>query len=276
MQKYTLQPLVKYVGGKRKIAAEILSHLPNECIQYVEPFVGGGGMFCAAYHAGLTANGALLNDLNPNIIRLYTQIKNSSTAELEIMHEGMETLAEQFKEDPSVIYYAQRDAWNAGIRTNIGFIFLKQTAFNGLWRENKSGGFNVPVGDYKSFSHPTIEALSAWREALSNVTVTHGPFTSVKPLKGALVYNDPPYAGTFNSYTKEGWSGADQIALVAKCAEWGEAGFCALSNSADEGLAKEVDELWPKHTGPVGIAIKHSVAASSAKRVAKKEMLYLS
>lgn len=268
-----LKPLVKFVGGKRKIAAEILTHLPTKPSLYVEPFVGGGGMFCAAYEAGLTENGALLADINTNVIQLYHDVQTGKGAAI---HQALEDLNELYMEgDPSELYYRVREEWNSGEQDSVRFIFLKQLAFNGLWRENRKGGFNVPFGKYKRFAYPELEDFQAWEKALSGVQLWNTSFESVSVPYDALVYCDPPYAGTFTSYTKEGFNIETQKRLVMKCAEWGEAGFCALSNSDDADLASQVAELWPKSKSE-SIEITHTVSAKSTSRTKKQERLYLS
>ncbi len=244
----------------------------------MEPFVGGGGMFCAAYAAGLAGTGSVLSDLNPHIIKLY---KDTQAGRGPDIHKQLESYHEVFLAEHadggngSVFYYALRALWREGQQGSAEFITLKQLAFNGLWRESKKSGFNVPCAKYKRFIFPDLKDFQAWEKALEGITLVHGSFVDLEVPDGALVYSDPPYAGTFQAYTEEGFNNEDQLALVRKCAEWSEAGFSALSNSDCPELGDQVASLWPKSKSE-SIEITHSVAAKGSSRVKKQEKLYFS
>jgi DNA adenine methylase len=141
-------PIVKWAGGKTRLLSELRARLPDTFGRYYEPFVGGGALFFS-----LNPALAVLGDTNGALIEMYKAV----AADVEAV---IDTL-EQHRLAHSVdgYYYAVRDAWNSGewldhpIDAAAAFIYLNKTCFNGLWRVNQSGRFNVPRGDYKN---PTI------------------------------------------------------------------------------------------------------------------------
>jgi DNA adenine methylase len=256
MTNHDAKPFLKWAGGKGQLVAEIKSHLPKSLLEgkittYVEPFVGGGAVFFA-----LTKEYAFskvyLNDVNEEIILTYKVIQNSALDlinELSIMqqkylslpYEGRELLFYEVRkefnaEKASVDYNTYSSQW---ISHAAKVIFLNKTCFNGLYRLNSSGMFNVPFGKYRN---PTIcdkENILCVHYALKRVTLLTGDFEKTTEYINdeCLVYMDPPYrplntSSSFNDYSKESFNDDSQRRLAKWYAELdGRNASLMLSNS---------------------------------------------
>ncbi len=229
------KPFVKWVGGKRQLLRQFreLGLYPPEDFNpitntYYEPFVGGGAVFF-----DLLPKNAELSDLNNELVTTYNVIKNSVDELIESLQKHiydkeyyLEVRAKKI-EDLSDIEVASR------------FIFLNRTGFNGLYRVNKSGQFNVPFGRY---NNPVIcdeDNLRRVSDALQDVTITHQDYKNVlKTAKsGDFIYLDPPYypinaTSSFTSYTAEGFLEKEQTELRDTFVKLHKKGcFVMLSNS---------------------------------------------
>lgn len=213
------KPFVKWAGGKRQLAAKLLAHVPAKIGTYYEPFVGGGALFFAL--DGRFEH-ALLNDANKRLIETYAGVRDDVETVISLL-KTMPYLKTFYiatrKRDPDIMAEVDVAAW---------FIYLNKAGFNGLYRVNSSGGFNVPFGRY---TNPTIcdePGLRAAAEALAGVQLRDGDFEkAVKSAeRGDFVYFDPPYwpaspTSNFTGYTAGGFGAADHqrlrdIALVLK------------------------------------------------------------
>lgn len=229
------KPFVKWVGGKRQLLRQFreLGLYPPEDFNpitntYYEPFVGGGAVFF-----DLLPKNAELSDLNKELVTTYNVIKNNVAELIESLQKHiydkeyyLEVRAKKV-EDLSDIEAASR------------FIFLNRTGFNGLYRVNKSGQFNVPFGRY---NNPVIcdeDNLRRVSDALQDVTITHQDYKNVlKSAKsGDFIYLDPPYypinaTSSFTSYTAEGFLEKEQTELRDTFVKLHKKGcFVMLSNS---------------------------------------------
>lgn len=229
------KPFVKWVGGKRQLLRQFreLCLYPPEDFNpitstYYEPFVGGGAVFF-----DLLPKNAELSDLNNELVTTYNVIKNNVDELIQSLQKHiydkdyyLEVRAEKV-EDLSDVEIASR------------FIFLNRTGFNGLYRVNKSGQFNVPFGCY---NNPVIcdeDNLRRVSDALQDVTITHQDYKNVlKTAKiGDFIYLDPPYypinaTSSFTSYTAEGFLEKEQAELRDTFVKLHKKGcFVMLSNS---------------------------------------------
>lgn len=229
------KPFVKWVGGKRQLLKQFreLGLYPPEAFNpmtstYYEPFVGGGAVFF-----DLLPKNARLSDLNSELVIAYNVIKSNVDELIESLQKHiydkeyyLKVRAEKV-EDLSEIEIASR------------FIFLNRTGFNGLYRVNKSGQFNVPFGRY---SNPVIcdeDNLRRVSDALRDVIITHQDYKNVLEAArgGDFIYFDPPYypisaTSSFTSYTAEGFLEKEQAELRDTFVKLHERGcFVMLSNS---------------------------------------------
>jgi DNA adenine methylase len=203
------KPFVKWAGGKRNLLYEILPRFPKEFKQYYEPFIGGGAVFFAVYDR---LQHAFISDTNLELIITYTVIQNNP----DVLIEKLKFHASHHSKD---YYYAIRaqDAPDDPIELAARFLYLNKTCYNGLYRVNKAGKFNTPMGSYKNPNIVQEENIWLCHEALQNVSIRVGEFDSIQPQKGDFVYFDPPYHPTsdisFTEYTRSNFTEQDQLRL---------------------------------------------------------------
>jgi len=228
------RPFLKWAGGKRQLLPEIEARLPvdiDDCSSYIEPFVGGGAVLFRMLEM-FEFETVQISDLNPELMLCYRVIRED--ADSVVRH--LLSLSDNYptdKEGQKEIYYGVRDEWNAdvGMRGPIEgeaaaaraarTIFLNKTCFNGLFRVNKSGLFNVPCNYTKRPSLPTEAELLEVQEALQGVNIRVAGFEECEGLvdEGSFVYFDPPYrplsdTSGFVSYSKEDFDDDDQRRLA--------------------------------------------------------------
>ena len=222
------KPIVKWAGGKTRLLDELTTRMPERFGHYFEPFFGGGAVFF-----NLEPEQATLSDINGELILLYRCVRDhlaSLIAELQRHPYEKEHYYWMRSQDPETMPPVQRAA-----RT----LYLNRTCFNGLYRVNRRGQFNVPMGRY---SNPVIcdaDKLGRASEALARTDLEHVGFEEMmaRPNAGDLVYFDPPYqpiskTANFTSYTAGAFGEDDQARLAATYAELTDRGVhCLLSNS---------------------------------------------
>ena len=229
-------PVLKWVGGKRQLLETFRPLLPSRITTYCEPFIGGGALL---FH--LQPSVACINDINPELIRVYTVIKNdveALIAELEKYENTSEYFYAVRDWDRDKEYYAKLSEVQKAARV----LYLNKTCFNGLYRVNNAGEFNSPFGNYRNpniVNAPVLRAVSAYFNTadISMTTVDYEDVLKTLP-KGAFVYLDPPYdpvseTSSFTGCSKCGFTRADQIRLRKCCDELSVRGIkFMLSNSA--------------------------------------------
>jgi len=208
------RPILKWVGGKARLLPDLMKRVPSKYGRYFEPFVGGAALF---FH--LAPARAVLSDLNQDLITVYSVLRDDV--------EGLirRVTAHSRKHD-ALYYYALRDRWNAGqIRSSIdraaAFLYFNKTCFNGLWRVNRDGLFNVPIGRYSipAICRPAL--LRAAHRVLSQAELGCWGYHTVldRAERGDFVYFDPPYdpltkTARFTSYTAATFTNDDQRELA--------------------------------------------------------------
>lgn len=215
------KPFLRWAGGKTKLLPELLARVPATFKTYHEPFLGGGALFFA-----LPTTKAVLSDLNPTLVRTYIAVRD----EVEEVIRLLRNHAHAHKKHGLNHYLAVRAICSDLIEDEAcaaRMIYLNKTCFNGLWRVNKSGQFNVPMGKFKT--PPTIcdeENLHACSRALRDVEIYCLDFKQLllNVKRDDFVYFDSPYVPlskmsdsdqrSFTSYTKEGFGPKDQAALA--------------------------------------------------------------
>jgi DNA adenine methylase len=243
-------PFLKWAGGKRQLLAAIEQSLPDfiklgRRFNYIEPFVGGGAvLFYILDQYGDGLGKAVICDQNHNLIRAYTTIKSQPDLLLEKLQFYRDEYMPRDKEARKDFYYEKREEFNNKPSNDIDntalMIFLNRTCFNGLYRVNKSGGFNVPFNDAKDpplYRPDLINAISA---ALQRVEIIHGDYKNTIEHAGpeSFFYFDPPYkpiskTSHFNSYTKTKFDDPEQIRLKEFCDEVNLKGSSFLLSNSD-------------------------------------------
>jgi DNA adenine methylase len=211
-------PVVKWVGGKTRLMPELLARVPERFARYYEPFAGGAALFFR-----LAPRRAVLADSNADLVGLYSALATDVAAVIRKLEHHRSVHDEAH-------YYAMRTRWNdrdaswPAAERAAAFIYLNKTCFNGLWRVNRSGDFNVPIGRYTDPPICVPDTLRAAAGVLAHAELRCGDYrTAVADAgRGDFVYFDPPYdpvttTANFTSYTVDAFTGQDQRAL-ADCA----------------------------------------------------------
>jgi DNA adenine methylase len=218
-------PIIKWVGGKTKLLAELLERMPAKFGKYYEPFAGGAALFFR-----VAPERAVLADSNVDLIGLYKTI----AADVAAVVKRLEYHRDHHSESH---YYDVRSRWNdrdaswATADRAATFIYLNKTCFNGLWRVNRSGDFNVPIGRYTDPPICVPDALRAAQTVLSRAAIRHCDYrTAVEDAKRSdFVYFDPPYdpvspTANFTSYSANAFAGEQQQSSPTPRAAWSSAG----------------------------------------------------
>ena len=227
------RPFIKWVGGKTQLLDEVRKSLPRDFasrqrVTYVEPFVGGGAVMFWILQAYPNIERAVINDINPELICTYRVIKEKVEeliVELAHIHDEYISLG---AEDRKAYFLERRALFNTKridwVETAALFIFLNRTCFNGLYRVNSKGEFNVPHGKYANPRICDADNLRACSKVLQKVEILCGDFAETERYAGpdTLFYFDPPYkpiteTSSFTSYAKEGFDDAEQIRLRDFC-----------------------------------------------------------
>lgn len=223
----TVKPFIKWAGGKTFLLPYLEHFVTDPINTYYEPMVGGGALF---FHLASKKHfkRAVIADVSPLLINAYQCLQNKPSKVIDILKSLATRHKNLLQADKSAdnLYYKIRDTLHCDNKETRAakFIYLNKTCYNGLYRVNKAGEFNVPFGEYKN---PTIcdeQNLLAVHQALKNVTILESPFEMALTgaHKGDLVYFDPPYIpvskGSFVGYTSNGFSLKDhkRIAKVIK------------------------------------------------------------
>ncbi len=236
-------PVVKWVGGKRQLLDTFKPLLPARINSYCEPFIGGGALLF-----DLQPKKAFVNDINSNLILVYTVIRDNVN-ELIAALESFENTSDKFYEvrdwDRNKEFYSQLSDVMRAAR----IIYLNKTCYNGLYRVNNAGEFNSPFGHYKKpniVNAPVLRAVSAYfNSAEIHFSATDYSEVLKKVRKGTFVYLDPPYdpisdTANFTGYSRGGFTRDDQIKLRECCDQLNSKGVkFMLSNSATDFIREQ-------------------------------------
>lgn len=244
------KPFVKWVGGKGQLIEQLEALLPadfaeRENMTYIEPFVGGGAMLFYMLQTYPNIKEAVINDINPDLTTCYRTVRDNPSeliASLSALQSEYHALAtEEARKD---FFLAQRNRFNTKSLNEIDnatlFIFLNRTCFNGLYRVNKAGKFNVPFGKYAAPTICDAATIHADSRLLQKVDIMTGDFeqTFAKIKGNTFFYFDPPYrplshTSNFNDYAKEGFNDSAQIRLKNFCDRLDKMGVNFMLSNSD-------------------------------------------
>ncbi|WP_456105175.1 DNA adenine methylase [Prevotella sp.] len=254
---YKAKPFIKWVGGKTQLIGQLEAELPAdfdnwENATYIEPFVGGGAMLFYMLQRYPCIQHAIINDINTDLCTCYQTVKNEPELLIEALYDIENTYHNLKTEEERKLFFLNvRERYNKkdldAVENTTLFFFLNRTCFNGLYRVNKKGLFNVPFGKYVN---PTIcdpNTIRRDSELLQRVEILNGDFevTFDYAHDNTLFYFDPPYrplsnTSSFNDYTKDDFNDNAQIRLKEYCDKIHRAGHkFMLSNSDCKGRNKE-------------------------------------
>lgn len=226
------KPFVKWAGGKKQLLVQLLAFSPSRFERYFEPFIGGGALFFKLHAEGRVKK-SFLNDNNQELITAYQVIKENPSVLIE------ELSSTRYKNDKDTFYKIRSEEPKDRVKTIARMIYLNKTAFNGLYRLNLKGKFNVPFGRYTNPKILDKENLLAVSKALQTDEITCNDFKDAvkKARKGDFVYFDPPYqpiseTSSFTTYTGTPFTENDQKRLADCFKELDKKGcLLMLSNS---------------------------------------------
>lgn len=261
------RPLLKWAGGKTRLLDPILSTLPATAKRYIEPMCGGAAVFFAY---GPNAEKRVIADANPRLIETYQAIADDP----ESVYEYLTHLATT---DSAEKYYERRVRFNADnqdVTNNAGlFLYLNRACYNGLWRVNNKGEFNVPYGKYKKVAIPSWDDFKASALALNAASIEYRDFRFTLDFvgEGDVIYVDPPYPGEdmFKGYAAGGFSDKDHRELALACEAAAGMGAFVLVSIGDHPLSRELYGMNDVQE----LSARCSVGATAERRGQRAELL---
>lgn len=231
------KPILKWAGGKTQMLNHIVPKVPENYGRYIEPFVGGGALFFA-----LNPNQAIIADSNPELINTYREVADHVSEVIQYLS--------QYKNTKEDFYSARELDWTKLPKAQAAarMLYLNKTCFNGLYRVNRNGKFNVPYGKYKSPNYCDKDALYAASELLKHTTIVCGDYASVLKeyaRKGDFIFLDPPYLpvseyADFKRYTKEQFYEEDHVLLAKEVERLQELGCYVILTNSNHPLVHEL------------------------------------
>lgn len=277
MKEPSISPVVKWVGGKRQLLSALLPYVKKQpYTRYIEPFIGGGALLLA-----LLPEKAIINDYNKELINVYEVIQNDVSSLIAC-------LMEHEKKHSKAYFYAIRSEdrkedfkSTSPVDRAARFLYLNKTCYNGLFRVNAKGQFNVPFGQYK---HPNIvnrEGLIALAKYFTEnqVHIYSKDYADILAMAhpGDFVYLDPPYmplseSSSFTSYTDKGFSYKEQVRLRNECNKLRDKDISFIESNSD---CQAVRELYKDYT-IITVKAARSINSKASKRGKINEVLILS
>lgn len=268
----TTKPFIKWAGGKTRLLPKLLPYVPQSIRNYHEPFLGGGAMYFAV--ADRVEGTSYLSDLNEELLNAWIAVRDHA--------DELEAVLDDYREKDAVggkeFYLSVRPLQPQGTVERAGrFLYLNQTSWNGLWRVNRMGQFNVPWGD-RHFRGLTRDIVNSVRSRLQSADIRVRDFRDAIPLSepGDFVYLDPPYlplsdTSKFHLYTEKRFRAPDLEELAELCNAMSERGVAWMMSNRDTQLVRDLfggHEFHPLTT-------RRSVAAQNKRNVEPTNSLEL-
>jgi len=296
------RPFLKWAGGKRQLLDQIDRFLPLELIHgqircYVEPFIGSGAVFFHLLEQ-YPVERCLLSDINPELILVYRTVQSAIDELIEQLAAIEKDYLSREERERREYYYAARDRFNrqrdsidfehfsqAWVERSALLLFLNRTGYNGLFRINSRGEFNVPFGRYPNPHLPDPANLSAVSRQLQGVQIHYGDFEDVDPWVGAdtFVYFDPPYrpiSGTarFTSYSQIAFTDSEQLRLAGFYRRMDARGARLMMSNSDPRNVDPSDDFFERAYAGYRIERLHArrnINSAASKRGPITELLIL-
>lgn len=266
MKKKNITPFLKWAGGKRWLTKRLEDHLPEKYNNYIEPFLGSGAVF---FH--LTPKRSILSDINENLINTYKAIKQDYRA----IHDRL--IEHDNNHNSDYYYYIRSLECDDPADCAARFIYLNRTCFNGLYRVNQKGQFNVPIGskDKVILDTDDFENIS---KHLQKAEIFHSDFEPIidRAQDGDLVYIDPPYTVKHNNngfvkYNEHMFTWEDQVRLSNAIQRASQRGAHIILSNADH---KSIRDLYQSF-GRIDALSRNSVIASDPQNRGKYSELLI-
>ncbi len=269
MTNLNVAPFVKWAGGKRQLLTQIKERMPKKFNNYIEPFVGGGAVLF-----DLLPKNAIINDINKALMNSYIRIMSEPREVMDYLDE----LDCGIKFEDKDFFYSKREIYNDklmkeeyDIELSALFIFLNKHCFNGLYRVNGKGLFNVPYNKSKQISYNEENIINI-SKYLKTITILDGDFQVAceRAQKGDFLFIDSPYAPlnptSFESYTKEGFDIESHKRLAQVFNQLTDKGcYCMLTNHNTD----FINDLYSSYNRNV-VSVKRSINSNASKRVGEE------
>ena len=270
----TVKPFIKWAGGKSQLLNMIRTKYPQKIERYCEPFVGGGAVLLDVL-ANFSPSEVYINDINSALVNTYRQVQTN----VEALISQLEKMQTEFwaadSEMRKTIYTQNRERFNSMVNNNddsvdkaVLLIFLNKTCFNGLYRVNSKGLFNVPIGSYKKPPICDSENLRYISKLLQNVQINCGDYKDCADFidGNTFVYIDPPYrpltvTASFTSYNENEFGDQQQIELSRFIDEISKKGARVVASNSDPKNSDANDDFFDN------LYAKYRIDRVSAKRM---------
>lgn len=266
------RPFLKWAGGKSRLLEQYQPFLPSEYARYHEPFLGGGALFFhLAPQLHQQGKKAFLSDLNPELVNVYQCVRDR-------VQPLIESLAQHQARHSETHYYQVRATLETdSVARAARFIYLNKTCYNGLYRENSKGHFNVPIGRYKNPKICAPDLLKAASAALQIAEISERPFTAVIEKAHShqdFVYFDPPYhplseTSKFTAYSRYRFGEEEQTALKEVIERLQDRTVTVLASNSDCPFIRELYADFKTET----ITAARSINSKASKRGKITEVL---
>lgn len=276
MRYTTVKPFIKWAGGKSQLLNEIRAKYPETIDKYCEPFVGGGAVLLDVL-ANCHPKEVLINDINAELVNTYMQIKSNVDELITMLSNMQDSFWSKSDADRKFMYLAKREQFNdlkvngdeqINLEKAALFIFLNKTCFNGLYRVNSKGLFNVPMGAYKNPPICDAENLRLISKLLHNVQIKCGDYSECAEFidENTFVYIDPPYrpltaTASFTSYSENEFGDKQQIELGKFIDDITALGAKVVASNSDPKNADTGDDFFDD------LYSSYSISRVSAKRM---------
>ena len=236
-----MKPILKWVGGKTALLEEIKRRMPKEYGTYYEPFIGGGAIFL-----NIETNKAVINDKNEELINCYIQVRDHLNDLIPMLNELQNEHSEEKYYELRSVFNLRKAATKNGASLELYdaalMIYLNKAGFNGMYRENLAGSFNIPSGKRKEVNLYDLDNLCSVSRRLKQAKILSGDFEdALHDVKyGDFVYFDSPYDETFNTYQRGGFTKEDHERLASLCNRLTDKNVRFLLSSSDSNFIREL------------------------------------
>jgi DNA adenine methylase len=279
------RPFLKWAGGKSRLISQYQPYFPKKFTTYYEPFLGGGSVFfhLAQQQPGLQA---ILTDINPELINAYCCVRDRVEELIELLKDHQSQHTKRHQEH---YYWVRSQSYSTEVEKAARMIYLNKTCYNGLYRENSKGEFNVPIGRYKNPNICQADLLRSVSSMLTSVQIKVRKFNEVMDFATSskdFVYLDPPYhpistTSNFTAYSRNSFKEAEQLQLRDAFAQLSERGVkVMLSNSYCDFINQIYTDSQAFKTDRmpelIEISASRGINSNSCKRGKVKELLITS
>jgi DNA adenine methylase len=266
-------PFVKWAGGKTQLLHELDAHVPEQFERYFEPFLGGGAFFFRL--ASTRRFSAYLSDANPELVNAYRVVKSDVGGLIGIL----EKHERGYRKDPTPFYYGLRSSRPGGsVGRAARLIALNKTCYNGLYRVNRSGEFNVPMGRYRNPKICDVEQLRSSSDALNytkaQIIARDYKQALRKAREGDVIYLDPPFhplnpTASFVDYTRSGFGEKDQAELARVFKDLDRKKCRVLLSNSDTNLTRGLYLGFPQRS----VSVNRAISCKGSLRTGYSELL---